>query len=453
MNPTTLGPPRPTFSNSYEPDELPDEILKGMDLPSPIDNRFYGYVPVLTVGCLVCFIIIVEGLFVVGNTTDPVDSLEKSIFLGLDVQHPLYHTQYILLTILAIGDLVLPLWALAGLVLTKKQVFVSLSVFEIETDFATLSLGTLLGWRILITCVTAPWVGTMLAFATVEYNKGLHIFGTMFYIALSAFIAWILVPVFNSVMCVSQELKQQRIFRAAHERGELLRSASLTGYPDVSHPMSPRLKDHPLLFGCIPLQPAVALGTVVLSVLSFIWFVQRCMGHTIGGWVFFRQAPDVNCTIILEFIVYLLTLLLTICAAVAILIHDFQGEREHMLYNLKLCAITILVYLMFSVMRFCLFIPITGMVLATKDVCGFYVQGLSSISTFGSEVFVPLHCTTDDWITLTITLGLIVLDGCFNWAIYELWNEYRTEFSLGSKMIESSAYGSTDPNFPVEGVW
>lgn len=474
MTSTTLGLPRPIPTDRYDPDELSEGMVpprpirtqhyasgvasKGMDLPT-LGGSSSRHDPFssLVVGCLLSLLVLIEGLFVLGNMSDPVDNLVQSVFLGMDVEHPLHCTQWVLLTILAFGDVLCSLFALTGLVLTRHKLLVSISVLDVDTDVATVSVGAIFGWRIFITIATAPWVGSMLAFAQPGFNKGMHIFGTLVYIALSSLICWVLVAVSHTVTSTSQELKHQQLFDAAGAREEMFRrQAHDVGQSDFPQPMHAALKERPQVFGCVPLHSSVFVGTLALCVLSFTWFVRSVNAHTIGGWAFPLQVPRVAGTSVLEFVVYTLTMLTSMIAVAAQLVRYFQDE-DYALYSLRWCAITILAFLIMNVMRFALFVPITGMVLAAKDVCGFYAQGLSSISTAGSGDVVPLHCTADDWTALMTTVALTVLDGCFTWGIYQLWQKYRTEFELGNRMAhklpDSGLYGSTEPGFPVRGFW
>jgi len=448
-----MVPPRPIRTQHY----APGAASEGMDLSTPGGSIGHDPLSSLIVGCLLSLLVLIEGLFVLGNMGDPVDSLVQSVFLGMDAEHPLYRTQWVLLTILAFGDVLGSLFALTGVVLTRHKLLIGISVLDVDTDVATVSVGALFGWRVFITIATAPWVGSMLAFAQPGFNKGMHIFGTLVYIALSSLICWVLVAVSHTVTSTSQELKHQRLFDAAGAREEMFRrQAHDVGHPDLPQPVHAALQERPQVFGCVPLHSSVFVGTLALCVLSFVWFVRSVNGHTIGGWAFPLQVPRVAGTSVLEFVVYTLTMLTSMIAVAAQLVRHFQDE-DYAPHSLGWCAITILAFLVMNVMRFALFVPITGMALAAKDVCGFYARGLSSISAAGSGDAVPLHCTADDRAALATAAALAVLDGCFAWGTYRLWQRYRTELELGSraahKLPGPGPYGSTGPGFPVRGLW
>jgi len=214
------------------------------------------------------------------------------------------------------------------------------------------------------------------------------------------------------------------------------------------------LQAKPILFGCLPLETAIAFAVFVQLVL-FIWFFIRIVFNeaTIGGWLFLTPPPRVPITWWLEFVVYCVSVLSAGSAAAAIMMHKFMCERQEdpldvdeSLVLKKRCNAGVLFHVVFSMLRYAAFCPITGMALVAKDICNFYMHGMFTIGVSRtSPVKAQLYCVSGDSRTIILLLLAMALDAYTIWGTYRLWLQYRAGYLLEGLLQGTKAkalYGS-----------
>lgn len=242
--------------------------------------------------------------------------------------------------------------------------------------------------------------------------------------------------------------------QAAGERKLLLEHAHLAGYPNPADEMHQTIDHHPVLFGCLPLEQVVGAYTLAMLLACLWWLVNLFeSGYSSGGWAFLTAPLEVNFTFWLEVCVYSITVAFSIFAVLAMIMNTnaHHYEEEEALKIQKRCTIVILVYFIASIMRFAFFIPITGMVVAAKNVCNFYMKMAANIALDRPKYSIgaPLHCTQEDWLILAGTIGTLLLDAYLVWGVLRLWQTYRAEcrhLGRGSNFGPSFAF-SSDKSF------
>ncbi|CAK0805543.1 unnamed protein product, partial [Prorocentrum cordatum] len=251
-----------------------------------------------------------------------------------------------------------------------------------DPETSSLCVLALVPWRLLVTVVLAPWLGTMLAFSTLSTDtKVLTVGAALAYMALNFYFLWTLVLAAQVVWQGACRLQQRLVRNDGEERRA--RVQQLRYLEDIGY------AEPPYLFGRVPLDFAVFLyALVLLAVGSWGFLHVSATGHTLGGWaalssVVAQGALVFDSTpVLLEMFVYLVCAAVALVGLLGMLVHRvatvFLDEySESLLKTRRKCAFVLTFFFIANCLRFVLFIPVTGLAVTASNVCGFYLRTLS----------------------------------------------------------------------------
>jgi len=413
-----------------------------------------GLMPVFSAGYIVICLCVVEGLLICINVFGFLGlSRGQGVWQGLAAQNPFKDVQWVLLGGLGLGDLTFSTFGAIGMWLSAQPSRTPRQYWNEHSKIVSWGVFSLLFWRFVVAFVTAPWVGLILAFEPPEASRWVIFAGTLVYVAASLYSFYVLLMVYRHASAESA-VSQHRfdiLLRAEGDHGNL-RAAS--------EDMEDR-GDMESLF-CCPIEWAVAAYTVLLAAAFFVCFVELCTKRrTIGGWAVLAGAPTVPLMIPIEGAVYLLSACLCVVGLIGILLNGTARDElayigvqsEEGIRNIRRSAGAMLVFFLGSVMRVALFIPLTGMALVEKNICGVYVRGLAATNLYknGAGFHVPLHCSGGDFWALFVVILLAFLDLYFVRGTLHLWQRYRSgqgfplqgkaaAFSYGAAPVQEELY-------------
>lgn len=290
-------------------------------------------------------------------------------------------------------------------------------------------------WRALSTIVVVPTLAVMLALEPPVYSRVMIFTWVILYLASNLAFLFILSVVYRSVDVEGQLHHQQAQAQAAEARLALLRRCKGLPLP----------AEVPRAFGVFPLEETIAfymLVTVVLSAWALV--VMILQGNGTGAWAFFMSNKE-HTTFWLEAMLFLTSLCAGVWGFSALVGHrDDRGREEYLTMaghqgaseqrdlskSKKRNALGVLGFFVFSILRFSLFIPVSGMTLMMADVCGLYVHGISKLPQFITVPWswprsVPIHCTSFDLLTLLMAINFCLLDAYLLVLTYKLWDHYQ----------------------------
>jgi len=182
-------------------------------------------------------------------------------------------------------------------------------------------------------------------------------------------------------------------------------------------------------------------------------------GHTLGGWaalssVVAQGALVFDSTpVLLEMFVYLVCAAVALVGLLGMLVHRvatvFLDEySESLLKTRRKCAFVLTFFFIANCLRFVLFIPVTGLAVTASNVCGFYLRTLSDNMAYKNWYYnsiVPMHCTLDDALSLSVMAILLALDAYLLWGCWQVsqgcYQGYLRQLQLLS-FDSSSSYGA-----------
>lgn len=383
------------------------------------------------------------------------DSGAPSIMPGLDPKNPFADAQRGLLQAVGIADLAACLVTMTGTWLTRREMPKTLRrCMDIpQARLSTACLASVLTFRALLTVAIAPWFGFMMAFDHQRQHEGVQMFLMVSYITFSGYFVWVLVWILMYAVDESRALEQRLREQDKEERMDLLRQAHLAGYPSSTETPGMIMEASPVLFGCLPLERTVTVYIAIVCA-ACIWFFVRIFffDGSGGGWAFFTRLPNVNVTFWLEFFLYILTVLFSFFVLHFLVVRREEAEMESPLRARKRLTLMLLLYFVVSILRFALFIPVTGMAIVSEDICGLFSHALDDLSLTG--YMSPLHCTSGDSMTLLVVLAIILLDGYLIYGVLQLWQTVRAEYTIGCQ-AEAALKANSDflIKGPIMGGW
>lgn len=409
----------------YEDDPREDmPVVLGMLTPMPS-------------GYLMCVIFAAEGLWFLLDIADRYDGAAGSLG-SVDLRNPWHRTQWLLLDILGFGDLAAAGVGAVGLWLATHPLPLTLGKLHLWDAVLSLGgVGTLVAWRVLVVLAVVPWVGFMLAFDPPENLRWSRFLGALLYMLFNLYLLYLLFAVFRAASEANQRLQD--------DRQVLLRNAEGS---DGSAPASGKAV---VLFNCLPLEGTVGLYMMVVLVGSILWFSKVTLEmKSGGGWVFFsRFAQLPSETYVLEIVAYLTSIGFAFLGGAAVIVRrGMDGiEDEGALTLSKRCTALVLAFFLASMLRFALFVPITGMALVAGDACGIYVRLLASLSLDRKLDHGPaLHCSVADWLAIGTMVTVALLDAYLIRGVLLLAQRYgakgRSRSSAGFGADPMMAYGS-----------
>eukprot|EP00747_Dinoflagellata_sp_TGD_P197243 gnl/TRDRNA2_/TRDRNA2_68391_c0_seq1.p1 gnl/TRDRNA2_/TRDRNA2_68391_c0~~gnl/TRDRNA2_/TRDRNA2_68391_c0_seq1.p1 ORF type:complete len:515 (+),score=81.63 gnl/TRDRNA2_/TRDRNA2_68391_c0_seq1:74-1618(+) len=434
---------------SYEPEIWAEDLI-------------FNCLPPLHIAYGICLAMIAEGLFGICNVHELIER-ENGLFQGLNDHNPFAHGQWAIMAVVSYLDIFLGAVALSAYFIATTEFPIARKFWPFRYYMPHASTA-LLAWRALVLLIIAPWVGIMLAFEPPHFDKTSYIFCTFVYITGNGIVIYMLMQIVSwsrqETVVIERALREE-----SHvQRQALMRRAQTMNYPEYGTLIPADGEGDFTLFGCLPLEETVTLYTFLGGLASLVWFIEiATYNRTVGGWAWTMAMPKVDVTYGLETVVYFLSFIF--CAAAIMGIFFFHSARDlesmireelvaagslayseqldEAMKSKKRCVLAVLLYLLFSIFRFAVFFPITGMALVEKDVCGLYVHGLSSTALYRPVygLGVPMHCTKEDFGIIAATVVTFAVDAYFIYGIYRLWLWQRTEFSFALPGPDGKRYG------------
>jgi len=408
-----------------------------------------GFTPVFTAGYIVVCLCVVEGLMVCINVFGFLGLQRgQGVWQGLAAQNPFQDVQWALLGGLGLGDLIFATFGAVGMWLSAQPSRTPRQYWSEHSKMVSWCVLSLVFWRFLVAFATAPWVGLILAFEPPDQSKWAIFILTLVYVAASLYGFYVLLMVYRHAAAESA-VSQQRFDTLARAEGDQGNWSATSDITDT---------DKETMF-CCPIEWVVATYTVLLAAAFFICFVELCTKRrTIGGWALLAGAPTVPLMVPIEGAVYLLSGCLCVVGLIGILLNGtardelgYTGRQtEEGLRNIRRSAGAMLVFFLGSVMRVALFIPVTGMALVERNICGVYVRGLAATNLYknGAGFHVPMHCSGGDFWALVFVVLLASLDIYMVQGTFHLWQRYRT--AQGFPAMQSKAASFTYGAAPVQ---
>eukprot|EP00927_Polykrikos_kofoidii_P037726 TRINITY_DN31943_c0_g1_i1.p1 TRINITY_DN31943_c0_g1~~TRINITY_DN31943_c0_g1_i1.p1 ORF type:complete len:477 (+),score=51.07 TRINITY_DN31943_c0_g1_i1:97-1527(+) len=404
------------------------------DLPG--NNSVVWGIPCLNVGYGVCFVTLLEGIYVLYNVwlTDDA-SLSEVMFVHLDERNPLVKRLRTVFVVLGFGDLIAAAAGALGLFLATRIGFkVASSSREL---FVALTL-----WRAVVTLIVGPWIATCLALEpdSADTKRGPVVVQTLIYVAFHLFVLW-----HSLIVVVSSVFKRRRIEQESESDASAARELPLAKASSCSTTQNVA-KESCFLFG-LPLEGTVVVYALLLGVV-FSWWTY--LSQTVGGWAFMLDVPHVHCTFILETFVFPVSAVAAFIGLLALMwssppgikpesangpapphaqewVLEYTESREVHARASKRTTVALLLFFMINVVRLGLFVPITGVALLTRNTCGVHVKALSSLSTRSSILStpVPIYCTVGDLLSLVAVTATLFFDVLLVRASFLLWRLKR----------------------------
>lgn len=429
-------------------------------------------IPLLSAGYFICFMFLLEGLFVVFEICGVLGNADMEFLKRLQEHNPFRNALHSCLWFLGIGDIIASFLGPFGLWLGSNYMPYSWrKLWSMHASIAKGCVGSVLVWRLLVLFMVAPWAGTSFAFEPPHQDKAASMLLTALYVAISLYSVWVLLLSYNMVASETSIMQQK-----LNSLGLRMPTWAEIFLQEIDYyaefmPGSQSELSHPTVLCCLSLEAATALYILAVFLGSICWFVQLMLyDETIGGWAFAVSVPHVSETYGLEIALYTLTIIFSVVALAGIVLHrgardieDVLKERyqgDYSMYHTEdvseavkakeRSAACLVMYLLFSILRFALFFPITIMVLLEKNICSLYL-GLSNAEFSKGLALVP-HCSTTDSNVIVLTLLLFFLDAYMVYNVFQLWRWYRTSISIASdgKRYPTWSYGS--PNEAIKQI-
>lgn len=460
---SAMMPSRPTFSAPYDSDDKPSS--PGGEAWAYFNNygeetHLCGVIPALPAGFIICLLTLAEGVFFGVNLIwDPFS-------LGLNPSSAFHIAQMAALGVLSIGDIFMALLAANGLMMSLRPA-PFFFLIKSQSRLATLSVGALLPWRALETLLVAPYFGISLAWAD-DVNRAAYVVGTLIYIAVNAYLLWVLVSLLPIVRRNSEEiqlpyLQYQAEWEEEDETDALISKVPMEKvqpqyrspvagnygqpYTQIQSDAAGPLEEEPRLLWCLPLGFVCFLYILAIAVISVWGFLFTLISRrSFGGWaIILPSGPTVGSAfqLCLELVTYIFTFIFSLLAIAAMGVNrgPLTGidNPEEALALRKRTHFSLMFFFVANVLRFALFIPITGMNFASDDICGFWTHGVSYLGArrpFYQSSLVPMHCST---LHAFLTIGVLLLmavDAFFVWATMKLWHVHRAAFLHISEKLQ-----------------
>mmetsp|Transcript_13365 Transcript_13365/g.31331 ORF Transcript_13365/g.31331 Transcript_13365/m.31331 type:complete len:520 (+) Transcript_13365:112-1671(+) len=413
------------------------------------DVVVYCCIPLYIAGYFVCFLQLVEAIAIaltlVAYESD--NEATEGFLAALNNHNPLKGLLSFMLDGLVVGDLLFAFFGLLGLWLCANKMPIELRrLWRYHAIISTRCIAIMGFWRLVVTVCAGPFVGFMLAFEPPGYNKGIAIFLTIFYVLFSLHTLWVSLLVYRLAVEFTGPMQDEMNRLLLDCRAKMIEIARQSG--DAPYIMLWE-DELPRIFGSFSLEQTELGVSLLLAGLSLGWFTYVIVtAGTIGAWAFPVPHPSVPEVKALEITAYTITAVASVIGAMSMVYH--QGARDREIYYLhqdaegrsvdvdlqevaitkKRCTSGMLIYVMMSVLRFTLFVPITGMTLIMTDVCGIYLHGLSHLEedmSPGSSHFdrTPLHCTNQDILALIVVPLVGVLDAYLLYGLLNLYFHYH----------------------------
>lgn len=384
-----------------------------------------GVLTALAAGTLVCCLVLLEGVFVITDSGRGEASRTRAA-AGLQVGNSFHRAEWALLEALGIGDLSAAGLGLVGIALAAGTSLPPNLAMRRESA-AGGAVGAMLAWRALVTIAIVPWIGFLLVFDPPEVSRWPRALAALVYLAVNMYLLQVLVHTYVVARRESRLLEEEFSLGIAGDcREALAAGAGRSG-----------LAESNVLFWCLPLDLTVAMYAVVSSVASLYRIIALLQtSRSSGGWAWLMTAGDaVTSTFWLEAIGYATTVIIAACAAGAIIAHwrldrkviEYQEDLAAQVPARRRCAGLLFLFFATSSLRFALWVPVTGMAMAGRDLCGWYVQGLASVAlgSRGGSIGAADRCSAAELAVLVSSLAFLALDAYLLSAIQHLWLRSR----------------------------
>lgn len=358
----------------------------------------------------------------------------------------------VLLWVGGIGNIVFSLVGFVGVYLIYHWLAYSFrKLWAMQGSIAKTCVGSVMAWRGLVIFVAAPWVGVYLAFEPPSYPKVLFIVITMMYIAVNSYVLWSLLHMYDL---------------AAHSNGLNSLDVSQTWGEMLSENIAgPRQLVESIDLNMKPLESMTALYILAMFAGSIYWFV-KLMIHPdwiVGGWAFCASdLLDSGVTNMLEGITYGSLLIFSIVGIAGIWYGNYVDHIDNTLkercysdasmiaFNLedvdeaslgaRRATKCLLAYLIYSVVRFGLFLPVTAMALIDKNICSIYTHFITNIGS--GLAFTHPYCSGREVIDIVLTIFFCLLDAYMLYGIYCVLQRFQHKANIRDKQYSGTSYGA-----------
>lgn len=399
-----------------------------------------GCLRALTAGYVVCFLVLLEGIFVVVQVVG-VAGVPHPWWAALSDHNPFVNAQWALLLALGIGDICFALLGAVGIWMSTDASSVLRRFWSMQSTIVNWSVVLFAWWRLAVAFFVAPCVGIVLAFEPPGFSRAHAFRSTLVYVAASVFLVYILSTAYRQA-CTESALLQYKLDllarsdRKGHkgDRHRLLGgdpSGPSLGFGSPSlNAHGPSLEEPPVLLGCLSLECTVAAYGLAFGAAFFICFARICTTkQTIGGWAWMQSAPKVDIMVPVEGAAYFLGGFLCLVGFIGIVYrHAAPGAGlEEAMKTSKRSTAAVLVFFLGSVFRLSVFIPVTVMALVESDLCGVYVRGMASTSLYGRRIASnhQISCRQSDVTTAVSVVLWALLDISMVRVVCLLWQDYR----------------------------
>mmetsp|Transcript_23439 Transcript_23439/g.54129 ORF Transcript_23439/g.54129 Transcript_23439/m.54129 type:complete len:517 (+) Transcript_23439:102-1652(+) len=458
-----MQPPPPPPDDDFFVDQAhdADEAIE--------DVVVYCCIPLYIAGYFVCFLQLVEAIAIGLSLVAWRDREEGMAFMAaLNNHNPIRGLLEFMMNGIVVGDFVFAVIGLLGLWLCANKMPIELRrLWPYHAKISTRCIAAMGFWRLVVTVCVGPFVGFMLAFEPPGYTKGFAIALTVFYVLVSLHTLWVGLLVYRLAMEFTGPMQDEMNRLLITHRSRMIEVARESG----NQPYIMLWEDElPRIFGSLSLEQTELGVSLLLAALSLAWFTYVIVTNgTVGAWAFLVPHPRVPEVQGVEVGAYVLTAVASVIGAMSMVYH--QGARDREIYYLhqdaegravdvdlkevavtkKRCTSGMLIYVMMSVLRFTLFVPITGMTLIMTDVCGIYLHGLSHLEedmSPGSSHFdrTPLHCSGQDMLILIVVPLTAMLDAYLLIGLVNLYFHYH--LLNGRKAGDEYKPGSFTKNRP-----
>jgi hypothetical protein len=405
----------------------------------------------MAAGYFIALLTVGEGIIVLCSITGRLGP-SWDILSYMSEESPLFTVQRAFLWVLGVADILLAAVAVFGLLTARCALPLGLHRIQ-DPETSSLCVIALIPWRLLVAVVLAPWLGTVLAFSTLPtVTKVVTVVAALAYLALNFYFLWTLVLAAQVVWQGACRLQQRLVRNDGEERRA--RVQQLRYLEDIGY------EEPPYMFGRIPVDFTIFVyALVLLAVGSWGFLHVSATGHTLGGWAALSSVVAQGALVfdgtpvMLEMSVYLLCAAAALVGLLGMLVQRvatvfLDDYSESLLKTRRKCAYVLAFFFIANCLRFVLLIPVTGMAVAASNVCGFYLRALSdkiAYKTWYSNSIVPMHCTLDDTLSLSVMATMLALDAYLLWGSWQVsqrcYSGYLRQLQLLS-FDGSSSYGA-----------
>lgn len=336
------------------------------------------------------------------------------------------------------------------------------------------SVALLLCWRLLYLIFGTPMAAVGIYYSIPGWWKLLVFFIAFLAFAVDCFFLWVGFLVME--LCVREkvpaEAERERKRKAQEAQRRWARDHNLHVPEEV-----------PRLFGRLPLEDVVAAYTLAVTVLCGFALCRLCfLNRGSGGWALgtlvAMKIPTLTETWWLEVGVNIFGVAFGVVGFAAITAHrkarsSERWSKRRMAESLAQqqasargmsalrrhgadvatvlqaqgekwrATLTLIAFLVFSILRFALFIPITGVSLVVADICGTYVHGIASV-TMELPLFsgiAPVHCSGKDGVVLLAIVLIVLLDAYILRGVTSLCSLYHSGAAVCSPFDVQDSWG------------